>query len=540
MTRPLPALLGCAAALAAGAALRAEPPAKADPAALAAAIDRHLDARRAAANVPPAPPADDAEFLRRAYLHLVGRIPTVAEARQFLDDPRPEKRRQLIDRLLDEPRYVTHFVHVWRALLLPEVEANAQLRGLAPGFDDWLRFQLARNASFRTMVRELLTAPLTQQGNMVTLGRRPVGAGEPPPPTPVAYYQAKELKPENLAAGVARTFLGMRLECAQCHDHPFADWKRDQFWAFAAFFAGVRAQGQGDGAGPAPEVLDKRELTVPGSDRVVQAAYPDGTRPKLRYKQSPRVALADWVTAPQNPYFARATVNRVWASFVGRGLIDPVDEMVGAGHEPSHPALLDELAKAFIDSDFDLKYLIRAVTATQAYQRGSAVTHPGKDDASLFARMPVHGLTAEQLFDSLATAVGFQAPAGNGEGAAARSEFLARFSNPSDRPTEYRTSILQALALMNGRLTADATSLERSEALAAILDAPFLSTADRVETLYLAALCRKPRPEELQKMVRYVEAGSGPADADRRKRMQHALSDVLWALLNSTEFFLNH
>jgi hypothetical protein len=454
----------------------------------------------------------------------------VAEAREFLDDRRPDKRARLVARLLAGPGYVNHFVNVWRALLLPEVAANFQSRFQRPSFEAWLRQHLAQNAGYDKLVRELLTAPVA--------GQQPFAVGQQGP-NAVGFYFAKELKPENLAAATTRAFLGVRLECAQCHDHPFADWKKEQFWSFAAFFAGVRPQGQGDGAGAAPELLDKHELAVPGTDRVVAAGFPDGTRPRLRYKQSPRVALADWVTSPKNPYFARATVNRVWAYFLGRGLIDPVDEMVGAGHEPSHPALLDELARAFIASDHDLKFLIRAITATQAYQRGSAVTHPGQHDASLFARMPVHGLTAEQLFDSLATAIGHPAPP-PGNDNSPRAEFLARFSNPSDRPTEYRTSILQALALMNGRLTADATSLERSEALTAVLDAPFLDTAGRIETLYLATLSRKPRPEELTRLVRYVEAGSGPASADRQQRTRLALSDVLWVLLNSSEFFLNH
>jgi hypothetical protein len=519
------------------------------PAALAARIDHHIAAGWAKARVTPAAEADDAEFVRRVYLDLAGRIPHVTEVRDFLNDKAPDKRARLIERLLDGPRYVTHFVNVWRSLLLPEAGANIQTRILAPGFEAWLRQQLVRNARYDAMARELLTAPIGPQSMQNIYARG--GQGEP---TPLAFYLAKEVKPENLAAATSRVFLGIKLECAQCHNHPFADWKRDQFWGYAAFFAGLQAQRQGDFAQPAREIADRREVTIPGTEKVVQASFPDGTAPKWKPKAGARQTLADWMTAKDNPYFARAAVNRVWAYLLGTGLIDPVDEMVGSEHSPSHPELLDELARAFAEHDFDLKFLIRAITASKAYQLTSL--SKGEAEPHLFARMPLRGLSPEQLYDSVAVATGYR-EAGNGlppgafvkfgNNGSARDEFLTRFANQSEKATEVQTSILQALSLMNGRLTAAATDLRNSETLAAVIDSPFMDTQARVEALYLAVLSRKPKAKELDRLVKYVEGGGAAADeaepstdAEKETRYNNALADVFWALLNSGEFFLNH
>ena len=202
--------------------------------ALARQIDRLLAAKWAEAKVRPAPPADDAESLRRVYLDLVGKIPTAAEARDFLDDPSPDKCGRLVEVLLDSPAYLTHATETYRAMLLPEAETDGQVRALAPTFEAWLRKKIAEDAGYDQIVREVLTVRLGGQG------RRGGNAYDPrAEPSPLAYYFAKDAKPENLAAGTARTFLGVRLECAQCHNHPFDQWKREEFWGLAAFFAGV-------------------------------------------------------------------------------------------------------------------------------------------------------------------------------------------------------------------------------------------------------------------------------------------------------------
>jgi hypothetical protein len=506
-------------------------PAGQDAQALAARIDYHMAAGYKSAGVEPVPLADDAEFLRRVYLDLAGRIPTVPEARKFLGSASPGKRQEVIDELLQHRRYVAHFTNVWRALLMPEAGASIQARQLVPQLETWLRKHLAENTGYDRMVHELLTAPL-RPGDM-----RNVPAMNRDDDSAQAFLLSKELKPENLAASTSRLFLGVRLECAQCHNHPMASWKRDQFWSLAAFFAGVQRQKQGDNVRPGRERFDKHEIAVPGTDRIVQAVFLDGKEPRFKFKVNPRQTLADWLTARDNPYFARASVNRIWAYFFGIGLIDPVDEMVGSDHVASHPELLDELARAFTAHRYDLKYLIRAIALSRAYQLTSAAAQPQSDQPQLFARRAVRGLSSEQFFDSIAAAIGYQEAAPRNvrgfipEDNSPRGQFMTKFANHTDKATEHQTSILQALALMNGKFVADATSLDRSETLAAVADAPFLDAPERLETLYLATLSRRPNERELSRLKKYLES---------EKDQRTALADVFWALLNSGEFFLNH
>jgi hypothetical protein len=482
--------------------------------ATAGRLDRWVAIRQKAAQVEPAACADDAAFQRRLYLDLIGRIPSVSEARAFLDDARPDKRTRLVRELLDSPSFVNHFADVWRAWLLPE-NGNTQAEQLAPGFEAWLRTKLKTRTGYDKMVREMLLAAPTRGNRLGALGEVQSGGAE-------AFAQANEFKPENLAGSTARLFLGIKLECAQCHDHPTARWSREQFWQFAAFFS---AQGR------------KREVKIPNTSQSVTPRFLDNTEPQLANNSNARAVLADWMLAPSNPYFARATVNRLWAYFFGIGLVDPVDDL-SEQNPASHPELLDELAEQFAAHQFDLRYLIEVMVTSGTYELSSVVTHEGQADPRIFARMPVRGLSPEQLFDSLALATGYQPPPVSGPRAAraanVRAEFLAKFAHANERRTETQTSMLQALALMNGHLTADATSLDRSEILAAVADAPFLSNAECIEALYLATLSRKPRGEEAARFTAYVEAG-GPHH-DRRR----ALADVFWALLNSSEFIMNH
>src|SRR5438270_1614326 len=347
--------------------------------AIAAKIDQHLAARLAESKVQPAPRADDAEFVRRAYLDIVGRIPTVREVRDFLKDKMPDKRRKLIDQLLASPGYVNHFTNEWRALFMAEADSSFIGRYLVPGFESWLKEELKKNAPYDQIVRKILTVPMDQNANQAFnfFG----GGGDP---NPAGFYMSKEIKAENLAASTARMFLGIRLECAQCHDHPFATWKREQFWGMAAFFAGLQRQENGDFSFPTREINDRREIAIPGTDRVVQASYLDGSEPQWKFKIGSRVTLADWVTSPNNPYFARTTVNRVWAHLFGVGLIEPIDDMVGSETVAYHPELLNELAQQFAAHNFDLKFLIRVLTATSAYQRTSDATHASHTDPHLF------------------------------------------------------------------------------------------------------------------------------------------------------------
>jgi hypothetical protein len=424
-------------------------------------------------------------------------------------------------------------------LLLPEADNNFQIAFQRNGFERWLRNWVASERGYDAMVKELLTVSIDgRRGGFVIGG----GAG------PQAFYAAKEYKPEELAAAASRLFLGVNLGCAQCHHHPFAEWKREQFWSFAAFFSGIQTQRMGDFVTSMPEKADRHELTIPGTEKVVKAKYLDGKQPEITKGMKSREVLTDWLISKDNPYFARAAVNRLWAHFFGTGLMEPLDEMVGTEARPSHPALLDELARAFAERKYDVRWLIRAITATKAYQLTSRKSHASQDDPRHFARMALRGLTPEQLFDSLATATGY-ADGGRQEiyfgGNSARGEFLNRFANDADRPTEKQTSILQALTLMNGRVVTSATSLRSSETLSALADAPFLDKAEKIEALYLTALARKPTAKELSRMIAYLEKG-GAAEGkpkstrERRDREAEALADVFWVLLNSAEFKFNH
>ena len=541
---------GLALLVAAPAAARADAPAwydvpahAPDARALTAKIDQHLADGWHAAKVHPAPAASDAEFLRRIYLDLAGRIPSVAEARRFLKDRRPDKRQRLINDLLNGPRYATHFGHILRALWLPEKATTVQGLILSPGFEAWLRKNLAANTPYDKLVRELLTIPLPDGGRPQQVLEESFSGK----PTPIGFYLAKEAKPENLAASTSRLFLGIKLECAQCHNHPFNDWKREQFWSMAAFFSGINGKVQNEFTMVSPEKIDSRSIKIPETDKIIQANFLDGTKPKFKDRVPSRVILADWVTAADNPYFARAAVNRIWAYFFGTGLTEPVDEMIGGESKHLHPVLLEELARQFVASGFDLKFLMRAIVSSRAYQ----LTSSGKaeaNEAGLFARMPIRGLTAEQLYDSVALATGYNEPAAAfpisfvpGAKRSLREEFMTRFAKTSEKSTETYTSILHALALMNGKLIGEATSLERSETLAAVLNAPFLDTPERLETLYLAALARPPRAEEMSRLTRYLEGvQASPGKGTPAQRYNRAMSDVFWVLLNSGEFILNH
>jgi hypothetical protein len=501
---------------------------------LAARIDQLIAARWTANAVKPAPQPDDAEYLRRLYLDLTGRIPRVIEVRDFLDETSPHKRQQVVERLLEDPyyarQYINHFTNVWRALLVSQTN-NQQVQFLLPSFEAWLRHHVQANTPYDELIRQLLTAP-------VDLGGRRQGPFPNQSESALAFYQANDLKAENLAASTTRLLLGVKLECAQCHDHPHDHWTRKQFWEYAAFFSGLRADMRGDFIIAVRENPQERSLKIPGSERKVFARFLDGSEPRWNADMGTRTVLAQWLTDAKNPYFARAAVNRLWAHFFGIGLIEPVDE-VSDTNPPSHPELLDELARQFVAHQFDIKFIIRAITNSQTYQRSSASTDPSQNDPRLFARMAVKGLSPEQFFDSLAEATGFweesrQAARPDRQPPnSPRAQFLAKFSH-QEKPTERQTSILQALALMNGQFIDDATSIERSKTLAAVVDAPFLNTEQRIETLYLAALSRKPRAEELARLMKYVTLG-GPKGAQK-----DALADVFWALLNSGEFMLNH
>ena len=510
---------------------------------LAAAIDRHLAADWSAKGIQPAPPADDAEFVRRVYLDVIGRAPKVAETRDFLADRSPDKRAKLVEKLLGTPGHTNHFAAVTRSAWVPNSGTNPQFAGFGAQVEPWLRNQFRDNTPADAVVRKLLTT--TVRVNGVGMNNRFV-QGDPNDPDSQAlagFYGANEGKAENLGAAVSRLFLGVKLECAQCHDHPFAPYTKEQFWEFAAFFGEFAPlpPTRPTEAAPTEPQFRLNRITIPNTQTTVVARFFDGADPKWAADRTPRQELADWLTRPENPYFAKNLANRTWAHFFGVGIIDPVDEP-GENNPPTHPELLDALGKAFAAGKYDNRLLIRAITRTRAYNLTSRLTHPTQADPRRFARMNVKALTPAQLFDSLVAATGHR------ENPALRQQFFAAF-NPSrdnpraqflnrfattEKPTEASTTILQALLMMNGNFVGDQTGLERSDVLAAILDVPAWDTNRRLEAMFLTAFVRPPTPEELEKYASYVDRGG--ATGDKRK----ALADVFWVLLNSTEFLFNH
>lgn len=486
---------------------------------MAAQIDRRIAEAWERNGVEPAPPTDDPEFLRRTYLNIVGRIPSVNETLEFLDNSSPDKRRELVEQLLASPGYLSNFTSFWRDAIIPEASNsgdpfNRRFGDIAQ-FETWLRERLERNDGFDRVAREVIAGvnEIPSEGNTA------------------AFLRLKESKPENLAAGTARTFLGVRLECAQCHHHPFAKWRREDFWKFAAFYGGIQV-GNADSPG-----TSGRKIKIPELDQEVTAAFLDGVSPDFKTTANARTALAQWVTARENAYFARASVNRLWGHFFGMGIVDPIDDF-DERNPASHPELLDDLAQAFIASNFDQKFLIRAITRSRSYQLASRRTHSSQENPRLFARMLVKGLTSDQLFDSLIWATGNVEPQEDRRGFVQidgqREKFRELFGQQVSGPGEVQTSILQALLMLNGAYVDQAAAPDRGRTLSAIIEAPFFNNEQRLETLFLAALARPPRSSEALKLLNYVEEKSAGHD------WKQALGDVYWALLNSSEFLLNH
>jgi hypothetical protein len=504
------------------------------PQATAAEIDVLLESAWTKNEVVPAPPASEAEFLRRVYLDIAGRIPSVAECRQFFHDGDPHKRQKCVEELLDSPAYVRHATTALRNALIPQAESQAQFRALIPGFEAWLWRHVSEGAAWDLIVREIITSPIGNQttANGVTAS----------PTSPDAFFAVRELKPENLATGTARAFLGVRLDCAQCHDHPFDKWKQQQFWNLAAFYSGFESPEEVPdnprGMGMLQEQTGKRSIRIPETGEVVPAVFLTGQQPDWQQEESARAVLADWVTHRDNPWFARMAVNRMWAQFFGLGIVHPVDDF-SENNPPAHPEVLDLLAEQFVAHDYDLKFLIRTMTATRAYQATSRQTHASQEDPSQFARAALRGLTPEQFFDSLAEAVGFYQPyrSDNPFVVAAdtpRARFLNLFRDEAESPLQKETTILQALAMMNSEFVGTATSLENSQTLRAIAEFPLMDDTQRLEALFLATLSRFPAEEERASFEAYLAEG-GPSGST-----EAAMTDIFWALLNSSEFLLNH
>lgn len=511
--------------------------------ALVSRIDGWIAAGWQRASVEPAAPSSDAEFLRRVTLDLTGVVPRVAEVRSFLADSAPDKRQRAIDRLLESPRHATHLANQWRDILLPGGVSRENLAN-AIGVQNWLRARFSENLRYDRFVSEFLVVNSGAETG------------------PALFYTTLELKPEKLAAATARVFLGLRIECAECHHHPFDKWRQEEFWGYAAFFARLRQPRENPSLMRLSiEDVGEGEVRLPKTDAVVAPAYPDGSRPRADELGTRREQLAVWMAARDNPFLARAAVNRVWSQLFGRGLVEPVDDF-GPQNPPSHPEVLDALADDFVSTGFDLRELYRTLARTRVYHLSSmTASSPESGDAAavrgaaadvaaeLFARMEPKPLSADQLYDSLsmlrprgvATGAamspdGANVPLNGGNGPLSdpqRIDFLLRFPPLGGARADYSAGIPQTLTLLNGRFLAESTKAQRG-GLAAALDAPWLDADESVRIMFLATLSRFPDAEELPRFAgvwRQSQQDHGPGQA---------AEDILWALVNSAEYAFNH
>ena len=479
-------------------------------------IDELVWAKLKTMGMVPSELANDAMFLRRTYLALLGTLPSAEEARAFLADQSADKRGRWIDKILDRPEYSDYWAQQWADLLL----VNRDKLGDRGAFEmhRWLRGKMAANQPLDQWVRELVTA----RGSSARIG-------------PVNFFRAANT-PEEATRAVSQAFLGIRLECAQCHHHPFEKWGQEDFFGLAGYFNGLeRKKSRGE-----EEVLfhaGYQPLTMPGTNNLVAARPPGGPRLPEKWEGDPRTHLADWITRPDNPHFARLAVNRLWKHYLGRGLVEPEDDLRSTNPATNEP-LLDYLAKTLIEKKYDLKAVTRLILNSRVYQLSSVPLAANKDDAQHYAHYRVKRMPAEVLLDALSAVT--ESPElfpGRARGTRAielwdnrlPSYFLDIFGrserlSPCSCGRASEPTMAQCLHLMN------APEIEKKLAdpggrIARLLKAK-MSEARIVEELCLAALGRFPEEKELR-VARELFRDSTPAEAAQ---------DFLWTLLNAREF----
>lgn len=502
---------------------RSTPPARpvklVDASQISQLIDRHVNAKLQAEEVTPSPRSTDAEFLRRVSLDIAGVIPTAEEARRFLDDRDPAKRARLVEQLLANPAYGKHQSDLWQAMLLPRDSNNRFI--LREPFINWLTESFNSNLPWNQFVYDLVSASGTVAEN------------------PAVTFFLANRSVDKLTDQVSQQFMGLQLSCAQCHNHPFTTWKQTEYWGMAAFFSKVQPQNPKNmnkgGDNTKIGVSEGRGRTrlrdfFPESEKTVPAKFFGDIEPKLSPSEPYRPHLAKWLTAPENPFFARAMVNRTWGQFFGRGLVHPIDDM----HEDNpgtHPELLDELSKTFAYGGFDLKHLIRGIVLSESYQRTSK-PHAGNEKAEgVIARMNMKTMTAEQLYDSLMQITGPMAPmpreqraGGNRNAPGPRDRFVQFYLAGAEKPNpaEYEAGIPQALKLMNSRMVGNPAALRG-------IITPGTPPAQGIEQIFLTALARRPTTDEITRLSAYLREANSPVEG---------YGDILWAVLNSSEFVM--
>jgi hypothetical protein len=487
-------------------------------------IDEHVWTKLQSLGITPSPPADDAKFLRRVHLDIIGRLPTPGEVRAFLADGDVNKRTRLVDELLERPEYADHWAAKWADLLRP----NPYRVGIKAvvNYDAWIRDSFRKNKPYDQFVRELITA----QGSTFENGAA------------VMFRDRRE--PQEITTLVSQLFLGVRLECAKCHHHPFEKYGQDDFYSFAAYFSRLGFKGTGLSppiSGSEEIVLTKKTGSVehPLTRQAMQPRPLFGEAPSLEGVNDPREALAAWITSDENPYFARVIANRVWADLMGRGLVEPVDDL-RATNPPTNGPLLDALAADFRASRYDLKQLIRRVCTSYVYGLSSLPNERNVGDRQNYSRHYRTRLRGEVLLDAVSDITGvpdtFSAmPPGSRANqlwtTRVQSVFLDTFGrpNPNQDPPCERTSdttVTQTLHLMNAPLLHQRVTADNGRA--ARLAASNAAPEQIVEELYLLVYSRLPSEEEL-KIGRELFAEQGTS---RRQ----AAEDFLWALLNTPEF----
>jgi hypothetical protein len=493
-------------------------------------IDQHLLRQWRRLGVVPSRPADDATFLRRATIDICGTLPTPEEVAEYLADQRSDKRARLIDRLLDRPEYASYFALKWADILQNRGAgySTSKQRAGTTLFAEWIRDSLAANKPYDQFVSEILTVSGSQAEN-----------------PPAVWYRTVRKPPEYVEA-VAQAFLGVRIQCAQCHHHPTERWSQADYFGLAAVFARVgRKGGFADAEVPTDEIIylaERGNMVHPRTGTILGPRPLGGPEFQLGLHDDPRRSLARWIATSDNPYFARTQANRLWAHFLGRGIIHPIDD-ARSTNPPSNPELLDALAKEFIASRYDVKHLIRLITNSYAYGLESTPREGNAGDIQTFARFYPRRLTAETLLDGVSQVLDVPTqfpgvPPGTRAIELPDENVAAHFLDVFGRPARMSAcecervdspALNQALELVNSteihrKLTAETGYAKR-------LAASGKSNADLANEVFLRVLARQPRPEELQAAVAFLESEPDRADACR---------SLLWSLLATNEFLFNH
>lgn len=487
-------------------------------------IDELVTARWKQMGLLPSARCSDAEFIRRAYLDVLGVLPTPEEVRAFLASQEPDKRAKLVDAVLNRPEYVDYWTLKWGDLLRNNSD-KVQPKGMW-SFYNWLRASFRENKPMDQFARELITA----QGSAYTTG-------------PANYFRVAS-NPADLAETTSQVFLGVRLTCAKCHHHPFEKWTQDDYWQMAAFFARVGLKGSQEfgifGGEQVVRLNPGGEVSNPRTGKVMKPRPLDG-----EVSDDPvdrRRVLASWMTAKDNPLFARNIANRYWGYLMGRGIVDPVDDM-RVTNPPSNPELLDALAKELVSNGYDVKKLLRQIMVSETYQLSSNPTPANKQDEVFYTKYAVKRMAAEELLDAVNFATGVtekfpnlpagmravQLPDPN-----VQNYFLDTFGRPPRQITcecerSAEPNMAQALHLMNSDFVQNKVA-SGSGRVAKLLAAK-KSDEEIVEELYLVTLSRLPSPEEA------TRAQLSILQAPNRKE---GCEDLLWALLNSREFMFKH